>query len=52
MSRKAEYRKGLPKNKATILIKRKDRLIRLYERTLIIVIRVKLIKVVNKIKEA
>ncbi len=52
LSRKAEYRKGLPKNKATILIKEKDRLIRLYKRTLVIIIRVRLTEVVNKIKEA
>ncbi len=30
LSQKAEYRKELLKNKVTILVKRKDRLIRLY----------------------
>ncbi len=52
LSRKAEYRKGLLKNKVTILTKREDRLIRLYKRTLVTVIRVRLTEVVNKIKKA
>ncbi len=52
LSRKAEYRKGLLRNKVTILTKEKDGLIRLYERTLVIVIRVRLTEVVNEIKKA
>ncbi len=40
------------KNKATILTKEGDRLIRLYKKTLATALRVKLTKVTKKIREA
>ncbi len=52
LSQKAEYRKRLLRNKATIFTKGKDRLIRLYNKTLVTAIKTSLIKTTKEIKEA
>jgi len=52
LSRKAEYRKGLPKNEATILTKGKDGLIRLHQKTLATAMTISLPEATKEIKEA
>ncbi len=52
MSQKAEYRKRLLSNKATILTKGKDGLIRLYKKTLVLAITASLDNATKEIKEA
>ncbi len=52
LSQKAEYRKGLPSNKATILTKGKNGLIRLYGKTLALAITASLDNTTKEIKEA
>jgi hypothetical protein len=52
LSRKAEYRKGLPNNEATILTKGKDGLIRLHGKTLALAMTASLDNATKEIKEA
>ena len=52
LSRKAEYKKRLLNNKATILTKEKDGLIRLYKKTLVLAIIASLDNATKEIKEA
>ncbi len=52
LSRKAEDKKSLPKNKATILTKRKDGLIRLYKKTLATALKTGLTDTTEEIRKA
>ncbi len=52
LSRKVEYRKELPSNKATIFTKGKDGLIRLYDKTLVIVIKISFTRITKEIRKA